>query len=66
MNIVYYCLYMGSKKYNKPVNITKKGDSQIERTNQWLLQCGEGQYRGAGMEGTDIGCKIDSVMSSTE
>ena len=33
-NTVWYHLYVKSKKYNRPVNVTKKeADSHIQRTN---------------------------------
>ena len=49
-NTIYH-LCVESKKIQQTSEYYKKGDSQIERTNQWLLQWGEGQYRGGGVGG---------------
>ena len=55
-SVVWYHLYVESKKYNKLVNITKEVDSQINRTLWWLpvgRENGEGQHAGRGLRGTD-------------
>ena len=44
-NTVYYPMW-NINKLNKLVNITKKNQTQIQKTNQWLLM-GKGKGRGA-------------------
>ena len=56
-NTVWYHLCVESKKYNKPLNITKKKQTHRYREHtggyQWGEGRGEGQYRRRGLQGTN-------------
>ena len=62
---------MKSKKYNKLVYITKEEvDSQIERTNLWLVRWGEGrgkgQYMTRGLRGTNWSSRRGAVVNESD
>ena len=65
-NTVRYHLHMISEKYNRLMNITKRGQL-TDRENKLVLTTGERGKIGVGKWEAQIsGCKLDSRMHNME
>ena len=65
-----YCMiffYVDSKKYNKPLNITKKKQAQTQRTNWWFPvgRSWEGQYKSGRVANHWVQGRLKDVLYIT-